>query len=43
MMNIIVCLIAAVMLFFSFCDVMDSAHRDRLKREERERKKRKYK
>jgi hypothetical protein len=43
MMNIIVCLIAAVILFFSVLDSLDHAHRRKLKEEERNRKYRKYK
>ena len=42
-MKIIVCILAAVMLFCSFLDVTDGLHRENLKREERDRKKRKYK
>ena len=42
-MKTIVCILAAVGLFMSFLDVADGLHRDHLKREERDRKKRKYK
>ena len=42
-MSIIVCLIAVAVLLSSALEVLDNAHRDALKREERDRKKRKYK
>ena len=42
-MSIIVCVIAVAILLSSALDVLDDAHRQRLKREERDRKKRKYK